>query len=253
MNLFPSYQSIPKQNNWFVRLLVISPLEKTSIFTRIQSTFILLAIFVLFCYELNGRITTNFMIKTLTTPRTIVIGTLNTTTIVISNVVVTLLPLFFNEEIKKEVLEEVANIDRTLSKYLKVKHGVKAYYLHLIILHLVYIGVLTNDAIHFYKSDYFHKYYIWDQLYRYRLSMLVLYVFSFIYSLRQKISGINTILSEELEQIFRQDLDSKLIKHLESVVQDMSETFAKFTNLIRHFNGMLEANNPSLLTHSTNF
>ncbi|KAK9718209.1 7tm Chemosensory receptor [Popillia japonica] len=139
------------------------------------------------------------------------------------------------------VLEEVENLDKILSKYLRIKHEAKGFYLHLIILHLVYFTLLINDLSQWFDNDnkgYLYQYYVWDQLYRYRLSMLLIYVFSLIHDLQHKISGINTILSEELEQIFGQDLDSKLVKHLESVVQDISEAFADFTNLIRHFNRM---------------
>ncbi|KAK9718206.1 7tm Chemosensory receptor [Popillia japonica] len=241
MNLLPSHHIHFSRISWFVRLFAVSPLEKSTVLTRIQATFILLVTLATFGYELNGRIITKFHTRIISKSSTIVVGTLNTVTDVLCNVIVTLSPLFISEELKRIVLEEVEHLDKISSKYSRIKHEAKGFYLHLIILHLVYFTLLINDLSQWFDNNnesYLYQYYLWDQLYRYRLSMLVLYVFSFIYSLRQKISGINTILSEELEQILIQDLDSKLIKHLESVVQDISEAFAEFTHIIRHFNRM---------------
>ncbi|KAK9718207.1 hypothetical protein QE152_g23283 [Popillia japonica] len=233
MNSLFSHQLKFNRNIWLMRLFVISPLEKNSTLTRIQGAFILLVILAIFGYELSGRLNTTLTAQLNTCFRAIAIGTLNKIIVVVCNVIVTLPPLFFSEEITKDVLEEVDNIDTMLSKYRKIKNGVKSYNLYLVILHLVFIIFLINNVNYWFEnSNHYSKYYFWYQFYRYRLGMLALYVFSLIQSLHQKISDINTILTEELEQTFRKDLDSKLFKHLESVVQDMSDTFAKFTNLI---------------------
>lgn len=239
MRTLPS-ESEFKRKNCFIRLFAISPLEESTITTTLHAIFMLFMTLGIFAYEITGRISIGFLTALVTSSITIAVGTLNTITDVVCNIILTLSPLFLSGDTKKNVLEEVEDLDNILRKYRTIQHGKNDIYIHLIILHLVYCSLVINDIYPWLvtNNSEYYQYYFFDHFYRYRLSVLVIYAASLINGLQRRISCVNAILSEELQRIFNQNPDSEMIGRLEDITQDMSNAYAKFINLIQFFNRM---------------
>ncbi|KAK9718236.1 hypothetical protein QE152_g23276 [Popillia japonica] len=246
----------------FIKLFGVSPMEESTVISKIYATFILVLIIFTYGYELHGRIHTKFQQELKPSNRSIYIGLINTTAAVAANLIITLVPICLGDKLRLRLMQQIDNIDDILKKHVQIranlkkfylmqqidniddilkKHvqiraNLKKFYLYTAILHLYYIGLLINDFSVWFRphnaKTHSFIFYVWDELFRYRISVLVLSIYYFLRELYQKVSLINEILGDAFKNVRPIELDgSEKIARLENVVRDVSEFHASFMQI----------------------
>ncbi|GJQ83446.1 hypothetical protein Trydic_g8573 [Trypoxylus dichotomus] len=88
------------------------------------------------------------------------------------------------------------------------------------------------------ERDHFENY-IFDQVYRYRISITVFYIYSLIKEILARAKSINEILINSFEEISSLDKQkSNNLKDLENTINDLSEAYQNTAELISHMNNL---------------
>lgn len=221
----------------------MSPMENITTASRIYAVFILFMLIFAYGYEMQGRIATNFYQQLRPTTRTNVVGTINTTILVISNVVITLVPICSNNRIKLDLLKELDYIDNIFSKRTQTKSFTKWFYLHVIILNLYYFGLLLEAIIMWVFIDGENTnllmLYYGDDIFRYRISMFMIYVYYFLRELCNELVSIHRVLINGFDQVSLDDQGlEEVILDLQRMIKNVSEFYASFKQIIDYCNGL---------------
>lgn len=240
------YFNLPKFkcNKWFIKLFAICPLEDGAYATKIYAILVLVITAISFIFQMCGRISMKFNLDFGVSSNTIVVGTVNTIVDALCNIVMTLPALVLSENFKGMVMAQINSLDSLLAKYVGTPSEKASTYFNLLVFNNIFHFALTCNSLSFYfteTEDYFKTYilyYGFDQMYRYRMSILTVYVYYILKELDRKITFINAILTDAFKKYSGKDLpiSPKEIMHLRNVVRDVSEMHAQFTQLICFFN-----------------
>lgn len=235
------YARGPKIFKCFISIFAVCPPPWSVWKTRIYVFSFLTVIVWMFCFEMYGRIKTHFINVVHTSTRTVVVGTINTTTDFLCNIIITLPAICSNTKFENTIAKELEEIDIILSKYNTRRKENRSPCTHLIFLNLFYIGLVLNDVTVWFNSDYknYHQqFYIFDQFYRYRASILVIYVYYLVKGFLRRITSINDTLEITFENVSLDDVQhgTHTLNNLEETAADVSLLHAKLSNVIRSFN-----------------
>lgn len=242
MGIYGCY--FPNCFEWLMGLLALRPLCKNSFLTKIYAACFLLAIALSFCYQMNGRIQTKFVAAIEVNTRTIVVGTINTTVDLLCSIVITLPVLYFDEILAVKVENEMKDLDMILSKYVPDKRQKRSKFsvVNLIILNTFYVVLLLNDVINYWQSNVNSnfQFYIFDQPYRYRITICGLYISDLVKAYSNRIITTNRILKNAFQEVSaRKSLeDPNVLSRLEKLIADVSILHSKFPSIVSSFNAV---------------
>lgn len=230
-----------KITNWFIQILAISPIETSTTVSKVYAFFVLILTILIYIFEIRVRIMTKFSHELRSSKRTVFLGVTNTTIVAASNAIITIITICLSSSFRTNFQMEVDNINKILHQYVKAKIYTKQFYLHLIILHLYYFGLLLDDVITWFVVDaensHLFTLYCLDDIYRYRISILVLYLYYFVRHLYQKIRGMNTVLVDAFEHTSPEDLQiPEIVSNLEKICEETSSFHISFKLIVDNFN-----------------
>ncbi|KAK9718204.1 hypothetical protein QE152_g23284 [Popillia japonica] len=164
-----------KYLTWIMNILAVPPLERNTLFTKL--------VIWSFYFEISGRISIKFKNSAEVSQVGIVVGTLNTTVEVLYNILITLTAILFSNSSKEELLDEIEELDAIISKHDEsFAHKQRIIFKDAILLHTFDTVLLVNDIMLFLLTEdkTYLIYYYFDEYYRYRISLSVLYMYCFI-------------------------------------------------------------------------
>lgn len=242
--MYPNAIKKFKYLRWFMNILAVLPLKRNTWFIKLYSIFILILAIWTFHFEISGRIEVGFKNTMQVTPAGIVVGTINTTVELLYNILITLTAVVFSNNSKEELLKEIDELDGIIRKHSQnLERKQKFMYKDIILLHIFDTALFINDILLFLptKDKEFLAYYYIDQFYRYRISLLVLYIYCFIKELLGKLLAINEHLRETFNNLNSESMlqeSSEVLQRMDTVVQDVSVCYLKFGQIVGHFNNI---------------
>lgn len=167
-------------------------------------------------------------------------GTTNTIVDFLCNIIITIPGLVSSEKFQIEIVNEIEEIDWILSSKYKrnfQEQNNRGYYVHLVFLNILYIGLLLNNAFFWLEPGHYIQFYIFDQFYRYRATVSTLYIYDLVKRFLQRFTALNEVLEGSLESICTKNSIEKIeMNRLVEMISDVSKLHAKFLNIIKNFN-----------------
>lgn len=230
--------------DWLITIFAIHPLQETTSLAAAYKVFILMMILFTFTIQMYSRIITKFQAVVEVTYITIISSTINTIIDVACNVVMTLPSLYLDEDFKENIRADINAVDIILMKYSQNNSGTNHIHIKLLLLTNLVLLVAIGHTLSFWILDddgsitSQYLYYNIDQFYRYRITILVAYIYYILNKFHGKIVSINAILTENFGRYCNPNLptSSPQMTYLRGVARDMSKVHAKFTQLICDFN-----------------
>lgn len=223
---------------FFMTLLGIDPLRQTGLAFQAYATFVSIVTLLLLIVKIYFDILTNFDMNIMSI-RTKTIGTVNTFVDAACNIVMSLPTLLLHKDHKLNVLADLNDVDIILGKYAKICPKQKYWQ---VIFNSIYFSILLGTHMYaWFNIEIFGFNFLLrasDTVQRYRISILVLYIYYALRQLQTKIILINTILVDGFNLYRFKNLPtaSRQISSIMKVVEDVSKSHAKFTQTIGHFN-----------------
>ncbi|KAK9718199.1 hypothetical protein QE152_g23288 [Popillia japonica] len=169
-----------KYLTWIMNILAVPPLERNTLFTKLYSLFVTILVIWSFYFEISGRISIKFKNAAEVSQVGIVVSTLNTVVEVLYNILITLTAILLSNSSKEELLDEIEELDAIISKHDEsFAHKQRIIFKDAIFLHTFDTVLLVNDIMLFLpiEDKTYLIYYHFDEFYRYRISLSVLYMY----------------------------------------------------------------------------
>ncbi|GJQ83448.1 hypothetical protein Trydic_g8575 [Trypoxylus dichotomus] len=229
---------------WFVKMFVVSPLEKCTALFKVYAIAGLVVIVWSFYYEISGRLLVEFHYDIEVSRAGIILDTLNTILEMLYNILITITVILFSNRTKENLLREIDELDCIIAKYEpNLRYQENSLLRIMIVVHVFDFSIFVNDIVLILltQNEYYIAYCYIDQFYRYRIGLFVLYTYCFIKELLQKISIVNETLVKTFENLSPEDLlqqSPEALNQLDAVVQDISRCYAKFCLIVADVNSI---------------
>lgn len=163
------------------------------------------------------------------------LDSVNTSCNIVSNILIKFTLLVLKKNIFQRMMQNVEKIDTIIMKIERRAGTVnKSLRLGIVLPHFYYLSMFTISIISLNQNSSFNKqmqYFIFDSIFRYRLSIFVLYLYYLIEDFLNKIMLINRTL--ENISLFRH-----YYRNLVCEVQNISKTLITFSQTIILFNNL---------------